>query len=205
MKHRVISVTGIAIAVSLALWESLEVLYNYGSSGLAFYHVYYGADEFLWTRIEREDWVGFTLCALWYFFLIIPWVQYFCRGFRNKSFGVTLTGKTNFFSVFFTVFNVSMIIGSAFLLSHPNGYDQGSYPGDYWLYGLLFLIFCLSLVYVPWAIVVTVKNIRLSKFIDPEDMHPEQSSVKPVYWFVSLIPFIVLAFFVAWLSWPVVV
>ena len=204
MKYKIISCLGIAVSISLALWESLEVLYNYGCSGLAFYHVYYGADEFMWTRIAGYDWVGFTLCTLWYFFLIIPWVQYFHRGFRKKSFGVTVTGKTNFSSVFFTVFNVSMIIGSAFLLSHPNGYDQSSYPNDYWLYGLLFLIFCCSFVYVPGAIMVIVKNIRLSKLIASEDMPQEPTPVKPVYWLVSLIPFIVLAFLFVWLSWPVV-
>ena len=201
MKHKIIGVAGIAISILIALWESLEVLYNYGSSGLAFYHSCYASDEFLWTRIESEDWVGFTLCALWYFFLIIPWVQYFRRGFRNKSFGVTLTGRTNFSSVFFTVFNVAMIIGSAFLLSHPNGYDQSSYPDHYWLYGLLFLIACLSFLYVPWAIFVTISNIRRDKHVDLENMQQEQAPVKPGYWFVSLIPFIMLASIVVWLSW----
>ena len=202
MKNRIISVAGIAISILMALWESLEVLYNYGSSGMAFYHSYYGADQFQWARIESEDWVGFTLCALWYFFLIVPWVQYFHRGLSKKSFGVTLTGKKNLSSVFFTVFNVSMIIGSSFLLSHPNGYDQSSYPDHYWLYGLLFLIACLSLVYVPWAIVIIVKNIRSNKLVDYEDIQQEDATVKLVYWFVSMSPFIVLAAILTWFSLP---
>ena len=41
MKHKIIGVAGIAISILIALWESLEVLYNYGSSGLAFYHSCY--------------------------------------------------------------------------------------------------------------------------------------------------------------------
>jgi hypothetical protein len=65
-----------------------------------------------------------------------------------------------------SVFVGEMITGSAFLLSHPNGYDQSSYPDHYWLYGLLFLIAYLSLVYVPWAIVVTVTNIRFLQLND---------------------------------------
>lgn len=199
MKYKIISCIGIAASISLALWESLEILYNYGCSGLAFYHSYYASDEFLWTRIESEDWVGFALCALWYFFLIIPWVQYFRRGFRKKSFGVTLTGKTNFSSVFFTVFNVSMIIGSAFLLSHPNGYDQSSYPHELGLYGLLFLIASWSFVYVPLAIVVTVRNIRHN---GSDDSLCVDVSTKTAYWVVSAIPFLMAAAILIWFWGP---
>ena len=36
MKHKIKCIAGIAISILMALWESLEVLYNYGSSGLAF-------------------------------------------------------------------------------------------------------------------------------------------------------------------------
>lgn len=160
MKHKIISITGIAVSILMALVGSLGVLYNYGTSGLAFYHPYYATDDFAWETIEPEDWAGLALCALWYFFLIVPWIQYFCQGFRKKSFGVTLTGKTNLSSVFFTVFNVSMIIGSACLLSRPDGYEQGSYPNNYWLYAVMDLITLVSAVYAPWAIVVIVKNIR---------------------------------------------
>lgn len=202
MKHRIIGAAGIAISISLALWESLEVLYNYGKSGRAFYHVYYGADDFHWGRIESGDWIGFTLCVLWYFFLIVPWVQYFWMGLRKKSFGLTLTGNTDFLSVFFTVFNVSMSVGSAFLLSHPDGYDQSSFPDHYWLYALLFLIVLASVVYVPWAIVVIVKNVRPSRLTESDDMQQKRTPIKSVYWLVSLIPFILLAAFVVWFSWP---
>lgn len=201
MKHKIKCIAGIAISILLALWESLKVLYNYGSSGLAFYNPYYGAYEFQWGRIESEDWIGFTLCALWYLFLIVPWLQYFWRGLRKKSFGVTLTGNTNFFSVFFTVFNVSMIVGGAFLLSHPDGYDQNSYTDHYWLYEFLFLIVSASVVYVPWAIVVIIKNIRRSKSVESGDTHQMQVSVKPFYWFVSMVPFVVLATIVFCFSW----
>ena len=37
MKHRIIGASGIAISILLAFWESLEVLYNYGTSGLGLY------------------------------------------------------------------------------------------------------------------------------------------------------------------------
>lgn len=195
MKHKVIGLAGIAISIFLVLWESLEVLYNYGTSGLGFYYQYYATDDFTWRTIEREDWVGLALCTLWYFFLIVPWVQYFLKGLRKKSFGVTLTGNTDFSSVFFTVFNVSMIISSALILFHPHDSDY------YWLYELVFFVVLVSVVYVPWAIVVVAKNIKLSRVVESEGMQQKQTSVKPAYWIVSLIPFILLAVFVVWFSW----
>lgn len=33
MKHKIISITGIAVSILMALVGSLEVLYNYGTSG----------------------------------------------------------------------------------------------------------------------------------------------------------------------------
>ena len=201
MKHKIISVAGIATSILLALRESLEVLYNYGTTGLGLYHPLYPPDDFAWETIGPEDWTGFTLCALWYFFLVVPWVQYFLRGRQKRLFGSTLTGKTDFFSVIFTVFNASLIIGSAFMLSRPDNVDELEYVSNYWQDVLLFLIVCSSMVYVPWAIVVIVKNIRRRKLAESEDMQQEQMSVKPVYWFVSLIPFIALTALVVWFSW----
>ena len=185
----------------MALRESLEVLYNYGTTGLAFYHPLYTPDEFALETIECEDWAGFALCTLWYFFLIVPWVQYFLRGCYKKSFGSTLTGRTNFSSALFTVFNASLIIGSAFLLSRPDNMDELEYVSNYWQYVLLFLLVCSSMVYVPWATVVIVKNIRRRKLAESENIRQEQMPVKQVYWFVSLIPFIALTALVVWFSW----
>lgn len=201
MKHRIISVAGIAVSILMALRESLEVLYNYGTTGLGLYHPLYPPDDFAWERIESEDWTGFTLCALWYFFLIVPWVQYFLRGRQKILFGLTLTGKTDFFSVLFTVFNAFLIIGSAFMLSRPDNVDELEYVSNYWQDVLLFLIVCSSMVYVPWATVVIVKNIRRRKLAESENIQQEQMPVKQVYWFVSLIPFIALTALVVWFSW----
>ena len=201
MKHRIISVAGIAVSILMALRESLEVLYNYGTTGLAFYHPLYTPDEFALETIECEDWAGFALCTLWYFFLIVPWVQYFLRGCYKKSFGSTLTGRTNFSSALFTVFNASLIIGSAFLLSRPDNVDELEYVSNYWQDVLLFLMVCSSMVYVPWATVVIVKNFRRRKLAESENIRQEQMPVKQVYWFVSLIPFIALTALVVWFSW----
>ena len=201
MKHKIKCIAGIAISILLALRESLGVLYNYGTTGLAFYHPCYARDEFAWETIGREDWIGFALCAIWYFFLVVPWVQYFMRGWRKTSFRVTLTGKMNFSSVFFTVFNVSLIIGSVYMLSYPDNVDELGYVSDYWQSVLLFFIVCSSTAYVPWAIAVIVKNIRRSRLVESEGLQKEDTPSKPAYWFVSLIPFVVLAAIVVWFSW----
>ena len=201
MKLKMKCIAGIAISILLAFWESLKVLYNYGTTGLAFYHPCYAKETFDWEMIECEDWVGFALCAVWYFFLIVPWVQYFMRGWQKASFGVTLTGKMNFSSVLFTVFNSSLIIGSAFMLSYPENVDELEYVSTYWQDVLLFLIGCSSMAYVPWAIAVIVKNIRRSRPVESEGLQQEETPSKPAYWFVSLIPFVVLAAIVVWFSW----
>ena len=87
------------------------------------------------------------------------------------------------------------------MLSRPDNVDELEYVSNYWQDVLLFLIVCSSMVYVPWAIVVIVKNIRRRKLAESEDIQQEQMSVKPVYWFVSLIPFIALTALVVWFSW----
>jgi hypothetical protein len=79
--------------------------------------------------------------------------------------------------------------------------DELEYVSNYWQDVLLFLMVCSSMVYVPWATVVIVKNIRRRKLAESENIQQEQMPVKQVYWFVSLIPFIAFTALVVWFSW----
>ena len=59
-------------------------------------------------------WAG--LCVRSVFFLVIPWIQYLVAMERHQRLRTTLSGKQGFFHVFFTVFNISLIVGGVFLL-----------------------------------------------------------------------------------------
>ena len=56
MKNRIISILGLLTVILLAVGESLGVLYNYGTIGLAFYHPVYDVNEFSWDMIGTNDW-----------------------------------------------------------------------------------------------------------------------------------------------------
>lgn len=203
MKNRVISIVGLLTAILLAVAESLGVLYNYGTIGLAFYNPIYDVNnEFSWEMIGTNDWSGFLLCSSWYIFLVVPWILYFRKGWRDGSFESTLTGKASFFSVFFTVFNIFLIIGSALLFARPKALDAQGYINNSWLYVLMFFIICLSFVYIPWAIVVIVKRLRRDKRNESETLEYEKNPVRPVNWLVGAFPFIGLAAIVLWFAWP---
>lgn len=202
MKNRIISIVGLATVILLAVGESLGVLYNYGTIGLAFYNSVYDVNEFSWEMIGTNDWCGFLLCSSWYIFLVVPWILYFRKGWRDGSFESTLTGKSGFFSVFFTVFNISLIIGSALLFARPKALDAHGYINNSWLYVLGGFIICLSLVYIPWAMIVIVKQLIRGKRKESEPLNYEKKPVRSVSWFVGVLPFIGLAAIVLWFALP---
>lgn len=152
--------------------------------------------------IGTNDWSGFLLCSSWYIFLVVPWILYFRKGWRDGSFESTLTGKVSFFSVFFTVFNIFLIIGSALLFARPKALDAQGYVNNSWLYVLMFFIICLSFVYIPWAIVVIVKRLRSDKRNESETLEYEKNPVRLVNWLAGAFPFIGLAAIVLWFAWP---
>ena len=202
MKNRIISIVGLATVILLAVGESLGVLYNYGTIGLAFYNSVYDVNEFSWEMIGTNDWCGFLLCSSWYIFLVVPWILYVRKGWRDGSFESTLTGKSGFFSVFFTVFNISLIIGSALLFARPKALDAHGYINNSWLYVLGGFIICLSLVYIPWAMIVIVKQLIRGKRKESEPLNYEKKPVRSVSWFVGVLPFIGLAAIVLWFALP---
>ena len=55
MKHKIIGVAGIAISILIALWESLEVLYNYVRYGYKYHHLCDTEEAFSRVRIKFDN------------------------------------------------------------------------------------------------------------------------------------------------------
>ena len=116
MKCKVINIAGIIAMLLLAIVQSAMILWNYGRTGLGVYDPYYDLGVFSWSTIVGTDWLGWSLCTVWFFLLVIPWIQSFVAMGKQRCFRSTLSGKSGFFHVLFTVFNVSLIVGCLFLL-----------------------------------------------------------------------------------------
>ena len=116
MKYKIIRIVGIIAMLLLVYMQSAIILRNYGRTGMGIYDPSCDLGVFSWSTIVGTDWLGWALCTLWFFLLVIPWIQYFVALGKQKDILKTLSGKDGFFQVFFTVLNISLIIGGLFLL-----------------------------------------------------------------------------------------
>lgn len=201
MKYKVIRVVGIAVMLLLACVQSSIIIWNYGRTGLGTYDPYYDLGEFSLNRIDNIDWVGVSLCALWLFLLVTPWIQSFVAMDRQQSFRTTLSGKPGFCNVLFTVFNVSLIIGTLFLLIKGGDEDDMSFGYD----RLTMTLAVASQIYLPWSLFVIIGNMKRFKDIisKSELQNRDMKCNKVWHWVVSCIFFISLAVYAfdGWYNW----
>ena len=200
MKYRIMRIVGIVTMLLLACLQSAIILWNYGRTGMGIYDPSCDLGEFSWSTIVGTDWLGWTLCTLWFFLLVIPWIQYFVASGKRQDVLKTLSGKNGFFHIFFTVFNVSLIIGCLFLLvkcgdQHDMmfGYDQ-----------LMRILEVAVLIYTPWALYVIVRNLKrpATKALTHDGgQNPGQNRVW--HWAGSIVLFISLAVYAfdGWYNW----
>lgn len=200
MKYKVIRLVGLVAMLLLACLQSAMILWNYGRTGMGIYDPFNDLGEFSWSTIVGTDWLGVSLCTLWFFLLAIPWIQSFVAMDRQQSLRTTLSGKQGFLHILFTVFNISLIVGGLFLLF--KGGDE--YDMRFGYDRLMRILEVAILVYAPWAICVIIGNFRRRKMgYKPESVNLKVRCNKSWHWAVSGIFFISLGVYAfdGWYNW----
>ena len=201
MKYKIIRIVGIVVMLLLACALSTIVLWNYGRTGLGVYDPYYDLGEFSWCTIVGTDWLGWALCSLWFSLLVIPWIQSFVAMGKQCCFRSTLSGKSGFFHVLFTVFNVSLIVGCLFLLFKGGDEDDMRFGYD----RLMMTLAVASLIYIPWVLSVIIRNRRRFKGIitKSESQNPPMRKNNIWHWIVSCLCFTMLGVYAfdGWWTW----
>lgn len=200
MKYKIIRFVGIIAMLLLACMQSAIILWNYGRTGMGIYDPSCDLGVFSWSTIVGTDWLGWVLCTLWFFLLVIPWIQYFVALGKQKDILKTLSGKDGFFQVFFTVFNISLIICGLFLLIKGGDMHDMMFGYD----RLMRILEVAVLVYTPWALFIILRNHRTRKAVhksESPDLLVRKNKVW--YWAVSGIVFISLGAYAfdGWYNW----
>ena len=200
MKYRIMRIVGIVAMLLLACGQSAIILWNYGRTGMGIYDPSCDLGEFSWSRIVGTDWLGVSLCTLWFFLLVIPWIQYFVAKGKQYDGFITLSGRDGFFSVFFTVFNISLIIGGLFLLIKGGDLHDRMFGYD----RLMRILEVAVLVYAPWALFVIIRNHRTrSVGLKSGSLKQVVRKTKVLHWMVSSLLFTSLGVYAfdGWYNW----
>ena len=200
MKIKVVKVIGIAVTLLLACLQSAIILWNYGRTGMGIYDPSNDLGEFSWSTIVGTDWLGWSMCIIWFLLLAIPWVQHLLFWGKHQGISKTLTGKPGFFHVLFTVFNIALIIGCLFLLIKGGDMHDMMFGYD----RLMRVLEVSVLVYTPWSLFVILKNLRRSmvtRKLGPQGQ--ERSCNKVWHWVVSCLCFTMLGVYAfdGWYNW----
>lgn len=199
MKYQVIRRMCVAVVIVYALAVMLLLFYGYGCGANA-YGTYFSIDgafslsdyEFSLQNIIHMDWFALFLSAVLMFLLVFPWFQTFMKTDKEGRPCKMLSLKGGFSSVLFTVFNVAIFVGFAFMFMRFGTEDDILYGYD----RLFNVMFVLLLLYLPCAIVVIIRNQRAS---ESELLHVSKSK----YWLLSCALALILGVYVfdAWYNW----
>lgn len=112
-KCEIISVIGITTAILLFAMNIALALYDLGCGRAIHGNAYFERFPFSWNTIG--EWGRWQFCIMtgWFALLIIPWIQYFNAVRLEGRLRRTLAEFKGepLFSVFFTVFNIVLVIG----------------------------------------------------------------------------------------------
>lgn len=196
MKYKIIRIVGSIAMLLLACMQSAIILWNYGRTGMGIYDPSYDSGEFSWSTIIGTDWLGWSLSTIGFILLVIPWIQLLIAMERQHSLRTTLSGKPGFVNVFFTVFNISLIIGGLFLLFKGGNMHDMMFGYD----RLMMVLEVAVLVYTPWALFVIIGNMMKCR-LDSQNHDAKYNKVW--HWMVSCIFFILLGVysFDGWYNW----
>ena len=202
---KTISAIGIISAILLFVADSGLALYNFGCDVVSHGSECYERFSFNWNSIEPRAWAFWGLGVLWYAVLVIPWIQFFIAAPLEGRFRRTLAANDSFLSVFFTVFNVSLIIGSTiwfFRTGSPDGFGLCEEWDDFWRDLILVYVLALSPFYIISAMIVMVNNALKARKVRREEAECLENDPLPFWcWIVAALPFLFLALTVADARW----
>lgn len=129
--------------------------------------------------------------------LVIPWIQFFVLIRKNRYQPMTLSCRNGFFHVFFTVFNVALIIGTLCLLIKGGDEQDMQFGYD----RLMNVLEMAMLLYVPWSLGIIFINIIGYKTLQRNDSDVREYKI--MNWILSSAVFVLLGIYVfdGWWNW----
>ena len=145
-----------ALTAFLMLGLSGMVLYDYGTTGRVLDFCY--RQSFDLARMELTDWIGWGICTVWILLLGIPWLQFFGKTDRTNCFRFTLCSRCKGWDYAFLIFNILLVAGSVYLLLSLLIHPVSNYDDADLFINVAFYLVLSSVVYVPWSMVVIIRN-----------------------------------------------
>jgi len=207
-KYEIISAMGIMAAILLFALDSALALYDVGCGRAIHGNAYFERFPFSWNTIDEWGWWLFGIKTGWLALLFIPWIQYFNAIRMEGRFGRTLAefkGEPSF-SVFFTVFNIALVIGCTLWFIETGEPDEKGLVLEYdeWWRDLLQIYVAFSF---PFYILSSMAAIAVSHSKNRElrkgQYVPADKPIPVWHWVVSAIPFLLMALSVADARWDI--
>lgn len=207
-KYKIISIVGIMAAILLLALDSVLALYDLGRGRTIHGNAYFERFSFSWNTIDEWGWWLFFIKTGWFALLIIPWIQYFNAVRMEGRLGRTLAEFKGepLFSVFFTVFNIALVIGCTLWFIETGEPDEMGHVCEYdeWWRDLLQIYVAFS---SPFYVLSSIAAIAVNHSKNRELRKEQYVSVdKPIlvwHWVASAIPFLLLALSVVDARWDI--
>lgn len=208
MRYKIISTIGIIAAVLLFALDSSLALYDLGCGRAVHGNAYFERYSFSWNAIDDWGWWLFGFKAGWFALLIIPWIQYFNAARIEGRFGRTLAEfkGESLISVFFTVFNIALVIGCTLWFIRTGVPDEKGLilnHDEWWRELLLDYVFISSPFYILSSMAAITTNHCKNRDLRKGQYVSVNKSMPVLYWFVSAIPFVLIALSVADARWGI--
>jgi len=208
MRYKIISTLGIVTMSLLFVLDSTLALYNWGCGTAPHGNGYFERLPFSWDSISETDWILWVLMVGWYALLVIPWIQYYNAVRMEGRFGRTLAAMNDepFFSVAFTVSNISLIIASTLLFIRTGEPDEKGLIENYerwWNELPMIYVFLCSNIYILAALAAIIANYRKNRDLRKGLYVPVYKPIPVWNWVISAIPFLLMAFSVIDARWDI--
>jgi hypothetical protein len=207
-KYEIISAMGIMAAILLFALDSALALYDLGCGRAIHGNAYFERFPFSWNTIDEWGWWLFGIKTGWFALLFIPWIQYFNAVRMEGRFGRTLAefkGETSF-SVFFTVFNIALVIGCTLWFIKTGEPDVKGLVLEYdeWWRDLLqiYIVFSFPFYILSSMSAIAVNHSKKRELRNGQYV-PADKPIPVWHWVVSAIPFLLLALSVADARWDI--
>lgn len=207
-KYEIISTIGIVTAILLFALDITLALYDLGCGRGPHGNAYFERDPFSWDAINDWDWWRFCFETGWFALLIFPWIQYFNAVRIEGRLGRTLAAVKGepLFSVFFTVFNIALVIGSTLWFIRTGVPDEKGLILNYdewWRELLLYYVFFSSPFYILSSLAVIATNHCKNRELRKGQCISVDKPILVWHWVVSAIPFLLLALSVVEARWDI--
>lgn len=195
-------------AILLFALDSALALHDLGCGRAIHGNAYFERYPFSWNTIDEWGWWLFCIKTVWFALLMIPWIQYFNAVRMEGRLRRTLAEFKGepLFSVFFTVFNIALVIGCTLWFIETGEPDEMGLVCEYdeWWRDLLriYVVFS-SPFYILSSIAAIAINHSKYRELRKEQYVPTYKPIKTRYWIISAVPFMLMALSVVDARWGI--